>query len=745
MQSISLAEHVAAALEILSHGVMQVDQDWLVLYLNSSAERLLDVNRADVRGQTFWNAVKGLPADFVSETLCAHGRKATCVCQLGNSAEWREISIEGDGQGGRVIQIQDVTSLKRAEMALEAQSEFLQAVLDNVQAGIVACDETGTLKLFNNATRAFHGLDQKPLPPDQWPSYYDLYHADGVTPLRKEEVPLYRAFSGEVVRNAEIVIAPRNGPRRTVLASGRALVAGDGRKLGAVVAMNEITHRKVSSQRVRNALRQYRTLFNDAPIAYHEIDCFGIVRRVNRAECRLLERSREELLGQPIWDLVAEHEREQTKHAVLESIASPHSPPSVTRQYLTKSGKTLLLELYENAIVDPAGRVVGIRTAMLDVTDREKRHQQAQELVRETAAREQAEAASAELKNILERIGDAYIAFDPEWRYTYVNRKAADLARKPADELIGRSVWDQFPEAVHTRFFSELQRCLREQVPVEFVNYYAPLGKWFENAVYPSASGVGVFYRDITERVRAQKALEKQAAELALKNAELETFAYVASHDLQEPLRMVAGYAALLSKRYSGAIDSRADDFLRYITQGVDRMQRLIRDLLALCRLGNEPVEALEEVSVGRVVDYVCANLDISIEESGAVIQRSELPVIRFNETRLMQVIQNLIANAIKYRRKAPPLIVITAVRQDEGWLISVEDNGAGFDMRDALRVFEPFRRLHRNDDGGTGIGLAICKKIVEHRGGRIWVDSVPGKGSTFQFTIPDDIPTNAT
>ena len=191
-------------------------------------------------------------------------------------------------------------------------------------------------------------------------------------------------------------------------------------------------------------------------------------------------------------------------------------------------------------------------------------------------------------------------------------------------------------------------------------------------------------------------------------------------------------------------MDQSADDFLRYITQGVDRMQRLIRDLLALCRLSNEPVERLDDVSVGRVVDYVCANLDMSIEDSGASVLHGELPVIRFNETRLMQVMQNLIANAIKYRSQAPPAIVVAAEREGDDWILSVRDNGIGFDMRDAQRVFEPFKRLHRRDDGGTGIGLAICKKIVENRGGRIWVDSAPGRGSTFRFTIPDDVPISA-
>jgi PAS domain S-box-containing protein len=760
MQSTALTDGENGILELLSDGVIQVDYGWMVLYVNRAAERLLAAAPGQSRGKVLWDLIDGLPAEFISGLQQAESGTASCTYQTGQSG-WRQVDVASASEGSRLVQIRDVTALKEAEAALdaitsqlqreiagrrkaedalEAKQEFLEAVLDNIQAGVVACDETGKLKLFNHATRTFHGVAEAPLPPEQWSEHYNLYHADGMTPLRKEEIPLYRAFTGEVVRNAEIVIAPKDGPRRTVLTSGRALMARDGRKLGAVVAMTDITHRRVSSGRVRHALRQYRALFNDAPVAYHEVDCFGIVRRVNRAECRLLERSREEIVGRPVWDLVAEHERESTRSAVLEGIAGPLPLQPVEREYITTSGKTLLFELHQNAIVDHTGTIVGIRTAMLDITERKRRQQQAQALIRETAAREQAEAASAELKNILERIGDAYIAFDADWRYTYVNQKAADLARKPASELIGRSVWDQFPEAVHTRFFSELQRSMREQAPVEFENYYAPLEKWFENTVYPSASGVGVFYRDITERKRTQRALEKRTAELAIKNAELETFAYVASHDLQEPLRMVAGYATLLARRYSGVIDEDADEFLRYITQGVGRMQRLVKDLLALCRLGTAEADRANEVNVARVIDYVCSNLELAIEDSGASIRCETLPTVQFNDTRLIQLMQNLIGNALRYRGQTPPEIRITAEREPDAWRFAVRDNGIGFEMRDAQRIFEPFRRLQRGDDGGTGIGLAICKKIVEGRGGRIWAESAPGSGSTFYFTVPDAI-----
>jgi PAS domain S-box-containing protein len=743
MDAVSLGHDLAALLNALPEGVLKVDPHWVVVYMNSGAERLLGVTRADLQGSVFWNICDWFPVEFVLAAKATEAANSSCQYQRGGA--WTRVEITVIDHGDRLIQVRDVTNqvqdLERetarrneAENSLEASQEFLQAVLDNIEAGIVACDETGTLKLFNNALRALHGVAEMPVPPEEWPARYHLYYPDGITLLRKEDTPLYRAFSGEAVRNVEILIAPKDGQRRNLLASGRALIARDGRKLGAVVAMNDITHRKQSSARLRQALRQFRALFHDAPIAYHEIDREGIIRRVNRAECRLLGRARHELIGRPIWEFVPESERESSRTALFERLSGARPLEPFEREYITPSGRRVVMEIHENLISNSSSQITGLRGAMLDVTDRTQRQ-------REKLAREQAEAASAETRNILERIGDAYMAFDAEWRYQYLNTKAAELALKPASELIGRCVWDEFPESVNTPFFSELQRAMREQVPVEFVHCYAPLGKWFENSVYPSPSGVGVYYRDVTERMRTQIALEKRTAELAMKNADLEMFAYVASHDLQEPLRITGTYANLLATRFSGVLDAEGADFLSFIVQGVKRMERLIQGVLALCRLDSADAVPPALVNVEDVVSTVCGNLHLLIEDTGAVVIREDLPAVRFSETQLLQVMQNLIGNALRYRSEAPPRIAVSAEREALGWRVSVSDNGIGFAMRHADQIFKPFKRLRGGEDGGTGIGLAICKKIIESRGGRIWAESTPGVGSMFSFTVPDALP----
>ena len=234
-----------------------------------------------------------------------------------------------------------------------------------------------------------------------------------------------------------------------------------------------------------------------------------------------------------------------------------------------------------------------------------------------------------------------------------------------------------------------------------------------------------------------EEGLREYAEGLARSNEDLKLFAYVASHDLQEPLRIVTGYLDLLKRRYAGKLDQDADEFIDYAVDAAKRMQGMIRALLEYSRVDTHG-GAMGRTESAAAVREALSNLRVAIEESGAEVSVGELPVVRADPSQLAQLFQNLISNGIKFNGKEPPRVQVGAEQRDGRWHFWVRDNGVGFDPAEADRLFVIFQRLHsREEYPGTGIGLAVCKKIVERHGGRIWVEAEAGRGATFRFTLP--------
>jgi PAS domain S-box-containing protein len=260
-------------------------------------------------------------------------------------------------------------------------------------------------------------------------------------------------------------------------------------------------------------------------------------------------------------------------------------------------------------------------------------------------------------------------------------------------------------------------------------------GNGFLNAVRDE-SGAVIGYTKVLSDETARKQLQDSLTE---SNAALEQFAYVASHDLQEPLRTMGSYAQLLSRRYKGAVDPEADEFLGFIVDAAKRMSALVEGLLSYARSATRD-DRPSSVALDEDLEAALSLLTQAIEESGGVVTHEALPVVQADRGQMVRLFQNLVSNALKYRHPdRPPQVHITARKVGSEWLISLQDNGIGFDPKYAATIFAPFKRLHSDQEySGTGVGLAICKRIVEREGGRIWAESRPDEGSTFHFTLPD-------
>lgn len=359
---------------------------------------------------------------------------------------------------------------------------------------------------------------------------------------------------------------------------------------------------------------------------------------------------------------------------------------------------------------------------------------------------ERAHTPQALLAAIVQSSHDAIISKDTDGTILSWNPAAEELYGYTAEEAIGRHIGFIFPPELRTSELEDIMAHLRTFAGTRRVETerLTKTGQRIEVEVRISPIrnsrgellGASAIAHDIGERKRIEREFARWRDELAKSNAELERFAYVASHDLQEPLRMVASYVQLLAQRYRGRLDSDADEFIGYAVEGANRMKTMIADLLKYSRAGQG--DAFETIDSGSALDHALANLQFAIEESGASITRGELPIVRGIEPQVAELFQNLIGNALKFRGAEPPRIHISAARAGDGWEFSVADNGIGIAPEYKEKVFEIFRRLHgREKYPGTGIGLTVCRKIVAHHGGQISVQSEEGKGATFRFTLP--------
>lgn len=489
---------------------------------------------------------------------------------------------------------------------------------------------------------------------------------------------------------------------------------------------------------IRALEERYQDLFESANEVILLVDAQGNIIDVNRQGEKLSGFTREELIGRNVRrDLIVPEDRD-VMIGVLEDLMAGKARVYEVR-WGTKDGTVITLEGSSSPRFSRDGEFVSTRCILRDVTPRKE-----------------AEKDLRLTQFSVDHAGDAVLWLGPDARFIYANLAACRALGYSREELLSMTVHDidpNFPAEVWPEHWKDLKqrgsftfesqhRAKDGRVfPVELtVNYVEFAGKEYNCA----------FARDVTDRKQAEKALQKahdeletrvaqRTAELARSNADLQQFAYSASHDLQEPLRMMGSYLLALQQQAGGKLDEQAQNFIQLSLSSAKRMQQLIDGLLAYAHVGTRGKEP-ETVAVGAVVDQVIADLGETIRHEGAEVTRDDLPMVTADPTLLAQLFQNLIGNAIKFHGREPPRVHVSAQPSGKEWVFSVRDNGIGIEPEYLSRIFEVFERLHPAEAyPGTGIGLAICKRVVQRHRGRIWCQSRPGEGSAFHFSIPQE------
>ncbi len=641
---------------------------------------------------------------------------------------------------------QMAASLETIQAALSDSESKYRAVVEGADAAISTIAHDGTFLFMNtNAARQLGGQ------PDDFigqPMAKLLPKPAADRQLQSIQTVITEGIN--LVRESSTVIT---GQTRWYNSRIQPVYDSEGHITAALLIAYDITSQKEAEIALVEERGFVDAIMDTAEALIIGLDNEGHIMRFNWACEALTGYSFGEVAGRPFWDfLLLEEEKEEIKK-VFHQMQAGDFPNTHENYWLTKSGERRAIAWANTCQLDTLGKVKYVIGTGIDIT---KQKQTEAELIQLNQTLEQRVADRTE--EVVQSEKRFRAAFDlaaigrvlatPEGQFFQVNQAFCEMTGYSEEELCQKTWWD----ITHPDFLASghdyMQQLIQRTIPS--YNEELTIAHKSGDTIWVRLNRILLFNADnqplylvsdienITQRKTAEAEINRILAELERSNIELQQFAYVASHDLQEPLRMVTSYLQLLQRRYSGKLDSDADEFIGYAVDGANRMKQLIQDLLSFSRVGTRG-KPFEPVEIKVILKEALTNLETSIQETAAQIDHDDLlPTITGDAGQLVQLFQNLLSNAIKFRSEAPPKIHIGVQKQESDWQFSIRDNGIGFDPQFSDRIFIIFQRLHtRANYGGTGIGLAICKKIVERHGGNIWVHSQPNAGTTFYFTIP--------
>jgi PAS domain S-box-containing protein len=686
------------------------------------------------------------PADFFAHDL-ATGRQLwqdmfdkgrihveTFEHKLDGTAMW----IEGDysclyNSAGQIIGhfgIQrDISDRKRAAEELQQSQQDLTDFVENAIVSLHWVAADGTIIWANQTELDLLGYTRE----EYIGHSITQFHADQDTIADI----LQRLLSNQPVQEYEADLRCKDGSIRRVLIDSNSSWS-EGEFVRTRCFTRDITDRKLAEDALRQSEQKFRAIFDGMFQFMGVLTPTGIIIEANQTALDAIAAKPEDVIGQMFWATPWWTHSPVLQEQLKEAIARAAQGELVRfeAEHILANGTSVFVDFTLKPVVDEGGKVIMLIPEGRDITDRRQA---------ETHLRQQEEFLKSIYDGTEQAIFVVDVNADRELHYASFNPVSEKFAGVTNDQIQGKTPEEAFGEEFGSNLRQNYERSMQAAVSITYEEQlnFPTHSIWTLTTLVPLCNEQDQIYRiigtatDITDRKQAELELQSQKQDLARSNAELQQFAYVASHDLQEPLRMITSYLELLERRYKGQLDEKADKFIAYAVDGATRMQILINDLLSYSRVGTTGKD-WASVDCEKIVQNVLSNLHLSIAQSYAIITHDVLPKVHADSSQMTQLFQNLISNAIKFHGEEIPQIHIGVESNHGNWLFSVQDNGIGMEVQYLERIFIIFQRLHsKTEYPGTGIGLAVCKKIVERHGGNLRVESQPGQGSTFYFTIP--------